>query len=198
MAVHRSDVAGPGGAPFANVSIICAREFDDSVRPIVAGLKYHGDRGSARTLASLCVEALTQEEQVDLLAWIPTLEAHRESRGFDHAELIARHVGAMAGMTARRLLRRTSAGHQTGRTRAQRLTGVSFVAHPVVRGRSVCVVDDVCTTGATFGSAAGALVAAGATRVVCVAAAGVTEKFFGRWQTDGDEAGRAHRTEDIG
>lgn len=183
MGTHRSDGGRAGGAQFENAVIVCGREFDDSVRNIVVNLKYHGDRRSARPLASMCVNALSGTDAVDLLTWIPTLDVHRESRGFDHAELIARHVGAQTGVSARRLLRRTSSGRQTGRGRAERLSGVAFVAHPMVRGRSVCVVDDVCTTGATFSAAARALNSAGAERIVCVAAAEVTEKFFGRWQT---------------
>lgn len=192
MAVHRTDVVDLGGARLPNTSVICAADFDESVRSVVAALKYHGERRNARVLASMCVGALSSGDAVEMLTWIPTLEAHRTSRGFDHAELIARHVGAQTGTSARRLLRRTSTGHQTGRTRSERLGAVSFVAHPSVRGRSVCVVDDVCTTGATLTAAAGALVHAGATRVVCVAAAGVAEKFSGRWQTTERGTERRH------
>ncbi len=180
------------GVPLSNATIICAREFDESVRNIVAALKYHGNRRSAGALAAMCVDALSSTDVVDVLTWIPTLDSHRESRGFDHAELIARHVGALTRTRVRRLLRRTSAGHQTGRTRVERLAGVSFVAHPSVRGRSVCVVDDVCTTGATLSAAAHALADAGATRVTCVAAAGVAEKSFRKWQTTERGTQRRH------
>jgi predicted amidophosphoribosyltransferase len=192
MGIHRSDGVRVDGDQLSNATIICAREFDESMRRIVASLKYHGDRRIARDLATLCVEALSTIDAVDVLTWIPTLDAHRESRGFDHAELIARHAGAQMGVGARRLLRRTSTGRQTGRTRVERLAGVEFVAHPWVLGRRICVLDDVCTTGATLSAAAVALNRAGAEHIVCVAAAGVTEKFFGRWQTTDRGTERRH------
>lgn len=105
-----------------------------------------------------------------VVTWAPTTPDRRGERGFDQAELIARHLGAMLGLPVRRLLRRTSTGHQTGSPRATRLDGPVFVARPA-RGIHVVVVDDVVTTGATFMAAVAALEQAGAAGVDCVAVA---------------------------
>ena len=45
-----------------------------------------------------------------------------------------------------------------------------------VRGRRFLLIDDVCTTGSTMASAAGALMEAGAAGVVCAALAGGRRK----------------------
>ena len=92
-------------------------------------------------------------------------------RGYDQAELLARHLAAHADVPWSRLLRRLDGAGQTGRTRAQRLAAPRFVAAPSTVGRNVCVVDDVVTTGATIRAAAGALLVASAVSVcgACVA-----------------------------
>ena len=105
-----------------------------------------------------------------VVTWAPTTPERRAERGFDQAELVARHLAAMLGLPVRRLLRRTSSGHQTGSPRTVRLGGPVFVARPA-QGLHVVVVDDVVTTGATFAAAIDALGRAGAAWVECVAVA---------------------------
>jgi predicted amidophosphoribosyltransferase len=62
-------------------------------------------------------------------------------------------------------------GPQTGRSRAERLMGPSFVARPDTRDNVVIVVDDVVTTGATMRRARASLEAAGARSVAMYAVA---------------------------
>jgi predicted amidophosphoribosyltransferase len=87
----------------------------------------------------------------------------------DHAELIARHVGALLALPVKRLLRRINTISQTGLDRDERLISPEFVARPLGRHRNVLIIDDVVTTGATFRAATQALVAVGAISVVCIA-----------------------------
>lgn len=142
-------------------------------REMVLDLKYHSRVRLARNMALTVVQFLNEQSVTasafNAVSWIPTTDVRRRQRGFDHAEIIARHVGAQLQCTARQLLRRTSNSHQSGATRRQRLMNPTYVAHPRCGGERVLLIDDVTTTGATFREAARALLRSGAAGVVCCA-----------------------------
>lgn len=142
--------------------------YGERARRTVTDLKYHHKKALALEIALTLVDAFQLMGEVDVLTWVPTSEQHRLQRGFDHAELITRHVGALQSVPVKRLLRRTSHGHQTGQSRASRLQGVTFVASPAARCRRIVIIDDVRTTGATFVAATQALGLRDATSIVCL------------------------------
>jgi predicted amidophosphoribosyltransferase len=158
-------------APTAD-GVVAAIGYEGVGRDIVTGLKYRNQRRAARVLAALLVQRLGPVD-VDVVTWAPTGSGRRAARGFDQAELVARAVARRLGLPCRRLLFRVHGASQTGRSRAERLTGPVFVARPTRRARRVLVVDDVVTTGATLRAAARALAVSGADHVV-LAAVGAT------------------------
>ena len=146
--------------------------FDGDLRRSVIALKYRGRRRTARTLARLMVPLVPTD--CSLVTWAPTSPSRRRARGYDQAELLARHLAAATRQRWSCALRRLDPAGQTGRSRAERLRGPSFVASASVAGAGVVLVDDVVTTGATLRDASRALLEAGAARVVCVCVAGVS------------------------
>ena len=153
--------------------VVAAVPFAGRARDVVLGFKYRNRRAVGRHLAGLLVNRLVESgqlDQVDVVTWAPTSASRRRERGFDQGELIARTVGRQLGLPVRRLLDRRDHDRQTGRSRAQRLSGPSFAARPGIDGVGVLVIDDVVTTGATLGQARSALEQAGA-RVCCAAVA---------------------------
>lgn len=140
-------------------------------RRLLLGLKYANGRTLARPLA-VRMAALVDPAAVDVVTWAPTSDGRARRRGYDQAELLARAVAAELRVPCRRLLRRLPrAVPQTGRNRADRSVGPSFVARRTWRSLRVLVVDDVVTTGATLRAAQRALERAGALDVVLIAGA---------------------------
>lgn len=144
--------------------------YEGPARDVVAQLKYRNARTSARWLARGMAQ-LAPFGGVDLVTWAPTTQLRVRSRGFDHAELLARRVAAHLGVRCRATLARLPGPPQTGRTLLERRDGPQFLAAGDATGLTVLVVDDVVTTGATLAAAAAALRAAGAVEVHAVAAA---------------------------
>lgn len=146
--------------------------FEGLAADLVAGIKYRNERaplpGIGRALAALA--GAVGGGGASAVTWIPTTTARRRDRGFDHAQLLARHVARALGLPLHRLLVREGGPPQTGRGRQERLSGPRM--RPARRvGGLVLAVDDVVTTGATASAAAGALRAAGAGEVWVLAAA---------------------------
>jgi ComF family protein len=160
--VSRADTGAPDG-------VLVAAPFSGRVRDVLLGFKYRNRRAIAGHLAGLLVNRLVATgARVDVVTWAPTSQRRRRERGFDQAELVARHVARQLGVPCRRLLERAGpdVGPQTGRDRLARLHAPAFRAHPHVPRRRVLLVDDVVTTGATLREGAAVLQRAGAVAVV--------------------------------
>ena len=138
-------------------------------REVLARLKYRNQRASVRWVASAMARALPPDLAVDAIAWAPTSPRRRHRRGFDQAELLARALGRETGLSVASLLRRVDAAGQTGRSRRQRC-GAPVFAPRRPPPKTVLIVDDVVTTGATLQAAATCLMKQGVRRVVGVVA----------------------------
>lgn len=144
--------------------------YEGPSRSVVTQLKYRNARAAAGWLAT-GMAGLVVPGSVDLVTWAPTTDLRRRRRGFDHAELLARFVARELQLPLAATLRRVPGPPQTGRTLLERRDGPQFLAGRSVVGRSVLVVDDVVTTGATFAAAGRALRSVGADHVVALASA---------------------------
>ncbi|WP_426573361.1 ComF family protein [Aquihabitans sp. McL0605] len=162
--------ARPVPTPAGLDRCVALLDYAGPAREVVAQLKYRNARTAAAWLAHGLAQ-LVGPRAADLVTWAPTTDLRRRSRGFDHAELLARKVAVELGLPCWSVLARVPGPPQTGRTLLERREGPQFQPRRTVKGATVLLVDDVVTTGATLSAAAQALRTVGAAHVVGAAAA---------------------------
>ena len=137
--------------------------YEGVARELVARVKYRNERVAVRWLAARLARACaTAPGAVEVVTWVPASARRRSARGIDHGALLARAVAADLGRVPERLLLRDDGPPQTGRAYEDRRVGPALRGAGSIAGRSVLVVDDVTTTGATLVAAARILRACGA------------------------------------
>jgi predicted amidophosphoribosyltransferase len=99
---------------------------------------------------------------------VPPASPRLRRRGFDPAGELASALATRLGSEPAAPLARRGAGHQVGRRRAERIGHPPQIEAIAEAPRSVLLVDDVLTTGATLTACAMALRAAGAKRIVAL------------------------------
>ncbi len=115
-------------------------------------------------------EASTALPAEAVLAPVPLSAERLRERGYNQAEMLARHLAFRRRQPVRAdLLERARATRpQVGLNGAQRWQNVAgaFVADPArVKDQSILVIEDVCTTGASLSACAEALLQNGAKQV---------------------------------
>lgn len=148
--------------------------YENELRKLIQVFKYGRIPPLSAPLGRLLVRALPREQNFDVIVPMPLHWRKRWQRGFNQAELLAREIGRRTHIPLRPALRRIrNTASQAGLTSAKRRRNVSgaFQASRRARtrgwldGRSVLLIDDVMTTGATAASCARALKRAGARHV---------------------------------
>lgn len=146
--------------------------YGDVARRLALKLKYGGRLAAAETMARAMLRLVP--EGVDLLVPVPLHRWRLWSRGFNQALLIAQGVSRHTGLPVERdLLRRVKATPKLQglgrRARAKAVAGAFELAADArarLHGRTVLLVDDVHTSGATSDACARLLKRGGAAQVI--------------------------------
>jgi ComF family protein len=166
--------------------------YAGNLRKAILHLKFYGREYLGHRLGALLArawEALPEPDSALVMA-VPLHSSRRRERGFNQAELLARGLvktlrkeGRLQGLrfAAGSLRRLRATVPQVGLSvsaRRENVRGVFSVGRPEdVRNRTVVLVDDVMTTGATLSACATALKRAGAGRVLALSLARATPQF---------------------
>lgn len=160
--------------------------YTAELRDLIHLLKYGHVRTAAGVLGQMLAEAaeslLTAEPETMVMLPIPLHASRFRERGFNQAELLAQvaerelhRKGYRVELDTTLLLRRRATESQTGLSREQRrenIRGAFMVAAPEnLENRTVLLVDDVMTTGATIAECARVLLNAGARSVLAATVA---------------------------
>jgi ComF family protein len=141
----------------------------------IVRLKYEARPDLARPLGDLLFRALASQGpslKEAVVVPVPLHPSRLAERGFNQSALFARRIARQLGapFAPRVLARRRDTPRQANLHRDARLANVAgaFLARQPqrVQARTVLLVDDVCTTGATLEACSSALVDAGARSVV--------------------------------
>ncbi len=151
--------------------------YEGPLRTLCLQLKHEENAWLAPWLSKLLVEARREAiAQLPSDTWVVPVPLHwwRElRRGYNQSEALARGLARQLGLPVCKPLRRPLATRQLaamGPTERREVMHHAFRVrhHPRLSGRTVLLVDDVLTTGATCGAAARVLKQAGAARVVAI------------------------------
>lgn len=158
--------------------------YGDVMRDLIQGLKYRDRHEGTKLFGRWLVHAgRALLADADMLVPVPLYRLRLWSRRFNQAALLASRVSEITGIPCEPFVlqrtRRTAS--QVGLTPEQRRRNVAGAfavlrdKHRQVQGKTLVLVDDVITTGATADASARALRRAGAARVDVLALARVVD-----------------------
>lgn len=164
--VTRRTLDAPGGA----VALWSGLAFDGVVARVIRAIKEDGRTSLIAALTPALEEALARIDDADaIVVPLPTSRASFRQRGFRLPDLLAARTGYGVARVLRPT-RRTIDQRGLGQT-ARRENVAGSLRSRGASGRSVIVLDDVVTTGATLAEAVRALRADGAHVVAAVTVA---------------------------
>ncbi len=166
--------AGAGGfrvlSPFA---------YEGGCQEALGQLKFQNYRALAKPLGRLMAEtALDLDGIFDGVTWTPMTRKGKRRRGYNQSELLARTVAKALDLPCLPLLekaRETRVQHTLSREERLKNVEGAYRAKPEAAGKSLLLVDDIVTTGATQRECARALYRAGAGKVAGLCAADAQE-----------------------
>ena len=160
---------------FWNVAeVVRVGRYIDELREPLLKLKYEGESRCTTFVGELLADRLRARPWVaklDALVPVPMHRLRRWQRPCNHAVELARVVTAHLGVPTRELVRRSRYNPSQVNTasrseRFRNVAGCFTIPRPArVAGRTICIIDNVLTSGATIHEVSKALRRAGAKRI---------------------------------
>lgn len=144
--------------------------YHGAAKSAIHAFKYDGHKDLATLLGAWLACALDTTWQIDVVTAVPLHPTRERDRGYNQAALLAAYITAHRGwpLVREAVSRVRETQSQVSLNVAQRQINMAgaFSAQPGhVSGKSVLLIDDVLTTGATLVACASALYEAGAAHV---------------------------------
>ncbi|MBQ4384651.1 MAG: ComF family protein [Kiritimatiellae bacterium] len=153
----------------------CALRFEGKARDMLLDFKFNRRIYLASDFADwleAAIQARFTVPEIDVVIPVPTTVFHYWDRGYNQSEILAGEIARRIDrrLDVRSLARKGRPKRQSSLTEAERrenVKGTFAVRRPQwIRGRTILLVDDILTTGATLSAASAVLKAAGASRVL--------------------------------
>ena len=160
------------------VDIFCAGNYTKELQKMIRGLKYHRQKDLAYFQAKFMYEYFSsidvlKNKEFEIIP-VPLHKKRIKQRKYNHMELVCEEFSKLSGQVCNYdLIKRIKDTRpQYKLTRLQRLENLSKafeVNKEVYMGKTVLILDDICTTGATFEEMIKELKACGINDIVCFA-----------------------------
>ena len=148
--------------------------YEDKVRESFLRYKFAGIQSySVRygAFMSKCIENNLDCSGIDVISCVPLSNKRLRKRGYNQAELLAKEIAKALDIPYMPMLKKTrdnpaQSGTKNAKERLSNVVGAYSMQSKVsVEGKTVLLVDDIVTTGATLSECARTLRKAGAERV---------------------------------
>lgn len=157
------------------VNIYTCAAYDKTLQKLIRGLKYHNQKELAFYLAKFMYEYWKHlgDKRIFRIAAVPLHKNRIKKRKYNHMELVAFEFGKLAGMEVNNdLIKRIKdTKPQYKLSRNERINNLSGAFEAVGNSSEpVLILDDICTTGATFEEIIKTLKNNGTKQIVCLSA----------------------------
>jgi predicted amidophosphoribosyltransferase len=156
------------GGPQGVDRVWSSASHDGVARALVSALKFRHLLPVAEVMAARMHWLVPAHLLGGAVVAVPPAQARRRRRGFDPAGELAVALATRIDTEVVACLARHGSGHQVGRRRAERIRHPPRIEAVAAAPRSVLLIDDVLTTGATLTACAQALRATGTKRIVAL------------------------------
>lgn len=148
--------------------------YEGVIRDCVHALKYENNQSLGDFFSQMLVSLISKENwQLDMVTPVPLSAQRYRERGYNQSSLLAKPLAARLKVkfnpfAVRRIRHTPSQVGLSAEERRQNVIGAFQAENALVYRKSVLLVDDVMTTGATMTACAQAVRDAGARPVYCV------------------------------
>ena len=152
--------------------------YEGDVRESLLRYKFGGLSHYSAVYAGFMAKCIDENQiSCDIITWVPLSRKRLRKRGYDQAKLLAGELSERTGIPCCRLLKKTrnnpaQSGTGGAEKRRANVSGVYTALKPEkIKGKSIMLVDDIVTTGATLSECGRILLSAGAGEVKAVTVA---------------------------
>ena len=163
--------------------IYCAGVYSKNLQKLIRGLKYHNQKDLAYYLAKFMAEyfsQITDKNDFEVIP-VPIFPSREKKRKYNHMNLVGEEFCRITENTLNKSLitRIKDTKPQYKLKRAQRVKNLENafqVDKKSFTGKSLLIIDDICTTGSTFEEMIRELKRNGIDDIICFAATTPFEK----------------------
>lgn len=157
--------------------VYCAGIYTKNLQKLIRGLKYHNQSDLAYYLAkfmSRYFSNITEQGNFEVIP-VPIYKTREKKRKYNHMNLVADEFCRLTGNTLNKnLIKRVKDTKPQYKLkyieRTVNLKNAFEVNKENYKGKTILIIDDICTTGATFEEMIKELEKNGITDIVCLAA----------------------------